>query len=316
MAPNQQKIIGVEQGNTPIPDDQWSKVRVSGTGMPVWETIRDSAGLEVTEAGPMVAVVMKISDQGIEGSRFVAAGTGNFSVPLSRVNKEASRKAKILIAFDLMDFKWPDNGEVRNFSGWLDLKDDPNTKIQNGTAVDQAWWEQLPGLLCRLVLLPGTDFKVYITVQLIPRSEDVLKESLANENGEDTDVNCPGIPCINFTGADTGLGGGVASLVPRVSQSLGAGSGCGVLPMILGSGGVEVQVPPLAHVKFELFSFMRSVLKPISLKDVKEWEGVFLSDEPWEYPAVPNLIWPEPDPVTQRVDNGEDQFFLKYSTGV
>ena len=56
----------------------------------------------------------------------MAAGAGNFSVPLSRLNKEASRKAKLNIAFDLMDFQWPDQGETGNFNFWNELKTDPH----------------------------------------------------------------------------------------------------------------------------------------------------------------------------------------------
>ena len=49
-----------------------------------------------------------------------------------------------------------------------------------------------------------------------------LTQSLANKNGEDTPLDSTGIPCINFTGADTGLGGGVANLVLPVLQPLTA----------------------------------------------------------------------------------------------
>ena len=96
--------------------------------------------------------------------------------------------------------------------------------------------------MCRMVLLQWSGFKMFLTVQMLPWSEAGLKQSLANDNGEDTPLNCQGIPYVNFTRADKGLGGGVAKLVPQVSQIR-------VLPMIQGEGSV---VPALANMKLLL----------------------------------------------------------------
>ena len=302
---SQQRIIAVDGGNTPVPPEQWNKVKVAGTGVPVWEALRDRLDIDSTQAGPLVAILTKINHDGISGSRFVGSGTGEFVVPLKRINDQAGRKAKFRCALDLEDYVWPDSGTIRNVSGWIDLKVNPNSRVTGGSQADKEWFEQVPALLSRVVLLPGPGLKVFMTVQIIPRSEESLRESLQPESGEQTPIDCPSIPAINFSGADTGFrGAGVARLVPPVSADLAEGSGLGVVPMIWMEGGLDVPVPALSAMKFETFSFLRSVVRPENIKDVVAWERIFLSEEPWEFPEPPSLMWPRPDPVTQRVDAG------------
>ena len=308
------RIIEVPAGQEQVQVTDWDRVRILGLGLPAWDRLKENHGIDQTDS-PTVAVVLKLTADGIAGSSFIVAGVGDVEIPLKRICPEASGKARLHLKCDLMEFQWPRETDCRNISLWKDLKANPNTKItytrtsdraENRITEDTQLYEGLSGILVRAVLLLGVDLTVYVAFQLIPQSLEVLRESLLMENGTPAmDPQSPMIPAIWLAGKDTGLQNNARGrLVPGVSDTLAKDSGLGVVPLIFCEGGLALAPPPLAAVKFELWSFLRKSLKPANFPDAEGWLKEFEKDD-WAHPTAPILQWPEPDQVQALVNNGE-----------
>ena len=306
--------IEVQQGTEQVPAEDWDKLRVIGLGLPAWEVMKDKHGIDPTDK-PAVAVVTKLTADGISGSSFIAAGVAAVDIPLRRICPEASGRARLQMTIDVMDLEFPKDTDVRNISLWKDVKPLPNTRVahtrsreQNDAANqrDQQLYEGLSGLLVRAVIMLGMDLTVYISLQLIPQSLPALRDSLVGAEGTPVmDPQCPSIPAISIIGKDTGMASnGKGLLVPAVSEVLAKNSGLGICPLLFSEGGLSLPAPALSVMKNELFSFLRRAVRPKNIPDANAWMVEFQKDQ-WEYPPVPTLRWPAPDPVQNRVAEGE-----------
>ena len=104
MAAANVRYIDVPAGQEQVPVTDWDRVRVLALGMPAWDKLKENHGIDQSES-PTIAVVTKLTTEGIAGSSFIAAGQGVVDIPLKRICPEASSRARITFNLTLYGFQ-------------------------------------------------------------------------------------------------------------------------------------------------------------------------------------------------------------------
>ena len=204
-----------------------------------------------------------------------------------------------------MEFAFPTGGdEPRNVSDWVEFSTMDSMKVE-GVSEQTAAKIKSWGLQGRFVIVPGSVDRAAIYLQLLPLTQNDMVSTFLDANGQQVvETNSADIPSLCFRGKEAGVGPtGLADMVP-VADKLMGGTGLGILPILLSTGGEIPQFPPTAAIRTELFMHMRKVVAASGSVSPKEWDVEFRKDTFPDVPA-PELLWPSPDDVPNRVDEGE-----------